>query len=721
MKPTISPSRTSGTTTAPLCSTIEPLEPRIAPAGIMTLTDVDGDLITIKTSKGTSSDLAAMGVVVTSTPSGSVQNGVQIDSINLTNVLFDGTDISVTAKRGPTGGNGLVNVLRINATGNDLGTVTIGGDLQEIDAGKTGGSIAGINVVSTSGTRVSDILGSVVKLSVKTDFRGMEMHIDDPGATLGLLSIGHSLIGESPIRTGFLRVMNGTITKLTIGGDIVGGPTNDSSGAILAKNILNATVGGNILGGAGPNGAKITATASLGTLLVKGDVVGGTGMNSGLIHGDATLGSVTINGSLIGGSGQHSGTIEGTTGIGKVKIGHDQRGGSSNDTGDIQSSGGGIASVTVGGSVIGGTASFSSRILAQGGNIGPVKIGGDLVSISRDSAGNILTDSGVIFGVIGALGDGSKSNIASVTIGGSVVGGGINTSNQITADGTLGPVKIGRDLRGGEGTGSGGIMGYNGLTSITVSGSVIGGGGSGSGTIQAANGLLGPVKIGGSVLGGAGTFSGEIVGSASATSITIGGDLAAGSGAFSGISVTGTAGAIKIGRGIIGNATSRATISVDSTAGTQLTLKSLTVGGRVELADISAGGSSNGDAQIGAVKVGGDWIASNLTTGIDDGADNVFGTADDVAVAGGMGTQFSKIASITIGGKVSGTPGTGTTDHFGFVSQEIGSLKINGQAVPLTLGHGTDLSVTNSQFILGTTLSTINAQVIRDVTVHEVA
>ena len=42
--------------TALHCSTIEVIEARIAPAAVFTLTDVDGDRVTIATSKGTNAD-----------------------------------------------------------------------------------------------------------------------------------------------------------------------------------------------------------------------------------------------------------------------------------------------------------------------------------------------------------------------------------------------------------------------------------------------------------------------------------------------------------------------------------------------------------------------------------------------------------------------------------------------------------------------------------------
>jgi hypothetical protein len=40
-------------------SIVEALESRIVPAAVFTFTDVDGDAVTVKTSKGTNADLSA--------------------------------------------------------------------------------------------------------------------------------------------------------------------------------------------------------------------------------------------------------------------------------------------------------------------------------------------------------------------------------------------------------------------------------------------------------------------------------------------------------------------------------------------------------------------------------------------------------------------------------------------------------------------------------------
>src|SRR4051812_337396 len=94
-------------------------------------------------------------------------------------------------------------------------------------------------------------------------------------------------------------------------------------------------------------------------------------------------------------------------------------------------------------------------------------------------------------------------------------------------------------------------------------------------------------------------------------------------------------------------------------ATTDVVISKITVTGRVELANILAGfnpvalGATNGDAQIGTVKVGGNWLASNIVAGSQNlGADNAvggtganadnvnFGDAHDSSI--GMGTSSQR-------------------------------------------------------------------------------
>lgn len=132
-------------------------------------------------------------------------------------------------------------------------------------------------------------------------------------------------------------------------------------------------------------------------------------------------------------------------------------------------------------------------------------------------------------------------------------------------------------------------------------------------------------------------------------------------------------------------------------------IKSLTVGGSVNNSQILAGydatGSAvNADVKVGAIKVLGNWIASDLVAGIQSGDDGIFATADDELILGGTGV-IASIAKITISGAVIGTPGK-VTDGFGLSAEEIRGLSIGKAKVPLVAGVRNDptpliLGVTN--------------------------
>src|SRR5450432_2475492 len=83
-------------------ATIEPLEARIAPAAIYSFLDVDGDKVTIKSSKGNNSDFQA----IMETHRVSQGSGFRINEIDLTDVVpastgeFANTDLTVAVVRG---------------------------------------------------------------------------------------------------------------------------------------------------------------------------------------------------------------------------------------------------------------------------------------------------------------------------------------------------------------------------------------------------------------------------------------------------------------------------------------------------------------------------------------------------------------------------------------------------------------------------------------------
>ena len=92
------------------------------------------------------------------------------------------------------------------------------------------------------------------------------------------------------------------------------------------------------------------------------------------------------------------------------------------------------------------------------------------------------------------------------------------------------------------------------------------------------------------------------------------------------------------------------------------------------------------DGRLGAVKIGGDFIASSIAVGVQPGP-NGYGDGD-TWLPGGTPDMLATIASITIGGQALGT--IGGTDHYGIVAERILSLSIGGNKIPLTPGAHND-------------------------------
>ena len=378
------------------------------------------------------------------------------------------------------------------------------------------------------------------------------------------------------------------------------------------------------------------------------------------------------------------------------------------------SAGGGIGSVSIGGSLIGGAATNSGRIVSDGA-MGPVRVVGNIHGSGGQDSGEIRTG----------------STLASVNIGGSLLGGPGNFSGRIESAEAMGVVRITGNVQGGTGQESGSVFTSNALAGVTIGGSLVGGASSGTGRIY-SSGAMGAVQIAGNVVGGSasGTTSlsesGFIHGKRIA-SISLGGSLVAGvnttSGTFANngaIRAADDIGAVLIKGSVLGTFTNPAIISARGkatpTATADVAIGSLRVLGRVELANILAGFGANGaplnaNAQIGAVIIGGDWIASNIVAGaVNLGADNLpggvglaadnvnFGDAHDFKMSGMVKDDslvFSRIASLTIGGQVMGT--IGFTDHFGIVAENIGAVRIGGTLLGLAVGKS------NDDFLVGIT------------------
>ncbi len=216
----------------------------ISPNGkIATVIDVDGDQVSVKTTKGTFTagmfDLRAEGL------------GFQLEGLNLTDPLMAKTNLTFKARPVAGAGNKLVNVGSIT-TAFDLGKVKLPGDLGQLDAGDgddSGLAIKSLGVSSLSalgpGTQAPGALdplhshfhGAVGKIKIKGDFGSPSVSVSAAITARGVLDPAKAKAAVA-------------IKSLTVGG-----------------NVLNA----NILAGYDATGAGVNPDAGIGKVTVKGN------------------------------------------------------------------------------------------------------------------------------------------------------------------------------------------------------------------------------------------------------------------------------------------------------------------------------------------------------------------------------------------------------------------------------------------------------------------
>lgn len=546
------------------------------------------------------------------------------------------------------------------------------------------------------------------------------------GGSTGSITIGRDLSGGSGANSGSIFI-SGNTGPVKVGRDLLGGSGGFSAALVIGGTVGGSfSIGGDVRGGTGTymDGIalhQVLFGGATGAVRVGGDIVGNTGRGSGtfLIQGDAP--SFFLGGSLTGGGGEQAGIFlfpGGSIGMGNV--------GSVTIAGDIRETalgGGHIAAGTVGkllikGSIFGtdGTNSLSliSGPIVETGNAGSVRIEGSIVGASTpalsstdfDLSMNSVKKLEVLGSLEGASAYGSGSirvngsagsikiggslhgstgtssaaisagsRIGVLTIGGSVVSGGGSYSTAQIAAQSFGKVFVGGDLIGGS-AGSGELRATTGgFDAITIKGSLYAG--AAGGAITAAKGL-GAVKIGGSISGGFAMNHNSIL-ALNAKSITIGGDLITnGNGGNSLINIRESAGAVKIGGSVRGAANDPAHLIFGLAGGFAAPgFTSLAIKGSVSYGVITGGirgdfVGENGDAVLGAISIGGDFIASSIAAGVNR-TDMHYADANDAVIANGT-PALSRIAAITIKGQVLGSAAMG--DHFGFIAQSIGAVKI---------------------------------------------
>jgi hypothetical protein len=698
-------------------------------------TDVDGDIVTVKISKGML-DPSKLQLVP-------ANGGFYLRALNLADPQFAGSSVTITAKPGPHGGDGFVNVGAILAGTNNLGAVSVKGDLGQIDAGAPTNTAKqpavksltvqsmGMYGLSTQigGDLVSDIKGALPKLVVKGDVRGENVAIT---GNLGTATIAGSLIGGSTADSGSIHAA--VFGSVSIGGDLIGA-TATGTGAIIGTG-TSVIVGGSVVG-VGVDSGKIATAASV---TIHGDLIGGSGTGSGLVEGT----KVVIDADVRGGSAVRAGSVD--IANGSLKLGGSVVGGTADQTGEIRISGvgGAKSNVIIGGSIVGGGDDSGAVSVLSGASLSKLKISGIIVggtgansgivrtapgsdialfTVGGDVRGGPAANSGAIItgdgnpvdqgsdigqlliggGFFGSTVAGSglifiSGSLGTFTLGGSVIGWTADDTSVLETTGDIGSISIGDSIEAIGGKNAGIVKAGGAIGKVTIKHDIIGAGDSSAQLIS--GGAINSVTLGGSIIGGSGDFSSRIVSGGDLVSLTVGHDIRSGAGVLSGSVASSKAiGAMLVNGSLIGTAANKLRIfALESSAPTNTTnlaIGNITVNGRVEFTQIEAGYTAdgtpaNGDAQIGLVTIGRDWIASDLVAGATDGGNGNFGDAGDASIGVGDPGTHSKIASIAIKGQALGT--VGGADHYGFVAQQIGSMKIGASTFALTPGAGNDLA-----------------------------
>ncbi len=396
-----------------------------------TFTDVDGDLVTVKTTAGTF-DTTNFRVFL---EFGAVTVGGRFSMLDLSDEEFDGANITITAKRSVTlGGDGLVNLGFLDATGVDLGVFSLKGDLGRVKLGDgTGASATSFTVSSmgvygmstqwgASNSTVSHVTGELPLLTISGDVAGITLN----ASSLGTAKITGNVEGAT-------FQIAGALTALTVNGDVLDTTLiiDEEVGSIVP----GATPGTyKVLGGIKINGDVEDSTLEVGgnvsTLSIDGTVrdcyLKSNGFGS--IATGATTGSVKINGGIsITGSLLNS-YIRTNGDLAKLGVGR-RLDGSTVSARGTDAPADDVAAQTIGAITVGGRVSHSSILAGydtEGSavnanvHIGKVKVGTHWIAsnlVAGVTAGNDdkwgTTDDVVISG-----GNSIVSSIASLVITG---------------------------------------------------------------------------------------------------------------------------------------------------------------------------------------------------------------------------------------------------------------------------------------------------------------
>lgn len=729
---------------------VERLESRIAPAAVFTFTDTDGDTVTVKTSKGSDLDLPG---VLQRTGSGM---GEQLQVVDLRDAKWAGTKLTITATKPDgspsTVDVGYVNATgndigKVQIDG-DLGAIDAG------NKDKAAAAVASLTVKSMGalGTTTgapdlkSDIDGPLGKVAIEGNFQDAAVVVVDTSgkkkANIAAVTIGGSWLGGttagagritaegkignvfigvdfkggSASQTGYLYAVS-TIGKVTINGDFTGG-TASSAGRIFSGKLFDdtpngigaVTILGTMKGGSGSDSGNITSYGGLASLYIGKNLEGGTAFGAGDIsYSKKAASSIKIMKDMIGGTVPktgpdagyfyNTGEISPSGGFGSFYVGGSVLGGAVASLGKTK-----FGSVTIVGSLEGNEGDFSGTI-TNWGPVGPIKIGGNLKGGSGRESGTL------------AIGNNGFGKATSITIDGSIIGGPEVITGNIGLYADSGPIKIGMNVEGSTGDLSGAINSFGKIASISIGRDLIGGTGGYSGVINPPNSInssIGKLEITGSIIGNSGLRSGSVWSLGTIGTMTVGVNVSAGDGLGSGgIRANTSIGSLTIGGNVTGDGEDPVYITgggIDYQTGAPKAIAALgkiVIKGNVTNTKILAGWDAkadqnssfshrpaavNGDASITSVVVEGNWAASDIVAGAEDGTANGFGRNDTV-ITGDLAKSIAKIGSVTILGTAVGSAVAG--EHYGIVAEQIGKLQVNGNRFVTT--NGTDAGPIDNQ------------------------
>lgn len=679
---------------------LEPLESRIAPATLISstqvqYTDPDGDLVTVTTTRGTFDDPTAVGQTMwTFVASGA---GELLQALELgSDRDFRSAVLTIAVEGAATADVGF-----IDASDIDLKEISVDGDLARFNVGDRTGStpglallkvgsigVLGLTTQEAGGTLSSEVRGNLTRLEIAGDLNAAILNVERSIAS-GL--IGGNVIGGDLFQSGSILVGD-QISNLTVNGKLTGA-LGDSSGRIGASDgIRDLIINGGIEGGSGANSGQVGTDKGLTRVTVGGvGIIGGSGITSGALAAKGTIDRITVAApagiSLQGGSGELSGTIGSASSVKRVELAGGILGGSGELSGTIVSDNT-LDSVIVHGVVEGGSG-FESGAIGATSKVTRVTVdglqagtGGRSGSILCDIRTNSFTDDIVIQGdIIGTPDSGIAglnsalvrgSRVGSLLVTGNVIGGNGEGSGGLLSNAATDSVEIQGNLQGGSGAFSGAVRTDGALKTVTVGGSVIGGTGSESGLID-AEGKLTTVRIGTSIIGGVGDASGTVQSTISVGTVTIGQNLQGGAGAASGsILSSGDISRVTINGSLIGG-------SGDFSG----SIETASEFGEADITTVTIVGNLSGGSGVNSAQIFSSGFLKTVTIG---------------NIIGGSGTNSAgisadgRITTITVNGDIRGGIGADSAKIVG--GANLDTLNVGGSIEGRNTDYGISLDTT---------------------------